>query len=325
MLPEPLRGQSDGIPERAPHPEPFRAFAAELLAVVPPLTLVSLSRNGASARAIAGNLAVAAALVSAVTALSSALGDGMQWLALGVGLYAAVSWAQGLALRDPPAFAMIFKNPALLLASTGFAFAAFVGYGVGFWAAPFFIRVHGVSATEAGTALGLAGAAGGWLGVTLGGLISDPWKRTNPNARLWMGIAAAALGAPAAVLVLSTSNLTLAYGVTFLWNVVGAMWIGPAATTANELVLPRMRAMASAFYLLLLTFIGLALGPYTLGRLSDALAARSGDPAEGLRSALRIGVGFYGLAIAFLLAAMRFVPQAEATRLERARAAGEPE
>ena len=61
------------------------------------------------------------------------------------------------------------------------------------------------------------------------------------------------------------------------------MWIGPGASTVQDLVLPRMRATASAAYLLVVTFIGLALGPYTIGRLSVAL----GDLRTAILLALR--------------------------------------
>ena len=61
-----------------------------------------------------------------------------------------------------------------------------------------------------------------------------------------------------------------------------SLWIGPGASTVQDLVLPRMRGSASAAYLLVVTFIGLALGPYTVGRLSVAL----GDLRTALLCAL---------------------------------------
>ena len=79
--------------------------------------------------------------------------------------------------------------------------------------------------------------------------------------------------------------------------------------------MPRMRAIASAAYLLVVTFIGLALGPYTIGRLSVAL----GD----LRSAMLLALLANGAAAALLLLAARHLPRDEASRLERARRAGE--
>jgi MFS family permease len=80
-------------------------------------------------------------------------------------------------------------------------------------------------------------------------------------------------------------------------------------------MLPRMRAIASAAYLLVVTFIGLALGPYTMGRLSVTF----GD----LRTALLCAVAANALAAVFLALAAHYLPADEASRLERARAAGE--
>ena len=80
-------------------------------------------------------------------------------------------------------------------------------------------------------------------------------------------------------------------------------------------MLPRMRGTASAAYLLVVTFIGLALGPYTVGRLSVAL----GDLRAAVLCALGAGIAGAGL----LVLASRHIARDEATRLERAEAAGE--
>ena len=55
----------------------------------------------------------------------------------------------------------------------------------------------------------------------------------------------------------------------FIYHIGSSVYVGCAATTVTNLVLPRMRAMAGAFFILTLSMIGLALGPYTLGRISD--------------------------------------------------------
>ena len=84
----------------------------------------------------------------------------------------------------------------------------------------------------------------------------------------------------------------------------------------QQLVLPRMRAVASAFYLLVITFIGLALGPYMVGQVSDGI----GD----LTQAMRLALFANGLSVLFLWLAGRHVAQDESSVRERARAAGEP-
>jgi hypothetical protein len=237
--------------------------------------------------------------------------------------YGAFSWAQGLRLRDAPAFALIFGTPALLLAGCGFACIAFVTYGIGFWGAPYFIRRYGVSASEVGLYLGLAAALGGWIGVTLGGVVSDALKQRTPHARLWMGFATVVLAAPIAVGMLYSPSVGLAYALNFAFSIVSPLWVGPGAATINELVLPRMRAIASAFYLLLVTFLGLALGPYTMGKLSDAFLGAGADPAHALRNAMLFGLAPLALSGLLFALAWRRVGEAESTKVARAHAVGE--
>jgi len=101
------------------------------------------------------------------------------------------------------------------------------------------------------------------------------------------------------------------------------MWTGPAATTLNDLLLPRMRALSSAFYIMMITFIGLALGPYMIGFVSDGITSAGAESGEALGRAMTYSLGMLGVASLFILAALRFLPNDEATRLDRARAAGE--
>jgi MFS family permease len=286
--------------------------------VLPPFTLWNLQRSGAGAQGVLRNLAAAGALASGAWLLIGWLGNPAQWIALALGLYAAVSWAQSLTLRDRPAFALIFRTPTLLFAAPGFSFLAFTGYGIGFWTPPFFMRVHGVSVSEAGTILGLTAAVAGWLGVTLGGVWADRWRQERPDARILVGLCAAVLPVPFAIWMLTTESRLLAYVLNFFVGVGASMWIGAGASTVQDLVLPRMRALASAAYLLSLTFIGLALGPYTIGRISVALD-------DDLRSAMLLGLFVNALAATLLLLASRRLHGDEQTRLDRARAAGEPD
>ena len=323
-LREPVRGQSEGLVAPV-EPHPFREFGRELAAVLPGLSLLGLQRVGAGRSGITLNLAVGTAIALVAWLLIRLLGTPAQWVALGIGLYAAFSWGQGLRLRDRATFAMIFRTKALLYGVIGYAFLGFTGYGIGFWAPPFFVRVHHVNLTEVGAILGLTAAVCGWLGVTLGGVVSDALRRYTPNARLWVGIFTASAPVPLAVLLLTAESTAAAYAYNALVSVGASMWIGPAASTVNDLVMPRMRAIASAFYILVITFIGLALGPYGIGRLSDALEISRGfEPGEALRTAMLFALLANALALLFLALAARHLPREEASRLERARAAGEP-
>jgi MFS family permease len=314
-LREPVRGQSEGLEGTTLQEPPVRAFLMELRAVLPPLTLFHLMRAGASGAAIGANLGIAGLLTLSAWLLIEWLGTPAQWIAMAIGLYAAASWGQALILRDRPAHALIFKTPSLILAVVGFAFLAFSGYGIGFWTPPFFLRVHGVSTAEAGTVLGLTAAAAGWLGVTTGGVWADRWRSHRREARLLVGAVTAIGGIPIALWMLTTESRSVAYVLNFFVGLAGSMWLGAGASTVADLVLPRMRAVASAAYILVLTFIGLALGPYTIGRVSVAV--------DDLRTAMLLALLSNVIAALFLLAACRRLAHDEDTRVERARAAGE--
>jgi MFS family permease len=315
-LREPVRGAMDGIAPPPPHPHPFREFARELRAVLPPFTLLHLRLVGAGARALAVNLVAAAALAVAAWAAAIALGTPVQWIALATGLYAAFSWAQALRVRDPASYALVFGTPALRWAALGFAFLAFTGYGTGFWAAPFLIRVHGASESQVGLILGALSALGGWLGVTLGGLLADRLRRRSIHGRLQVGLLTAVLPLPIAWWAFTTHSTATVLALIFPLTFSTSLWLGPGASTVQDLVLPRMRATASAAYLLVVTFIGLAMGPYTVGRLSVAL---DGD----LRSAILWSLVANAVAALLLAIAMRHLERDQACVIKRAREAGE--
>ncbi len=313
-LREPVRGAVDGI-YSAPEPHPFREMLRELRAVLPPFTLWNLWTQGAGARGLARNALAAVAIAAGASALIAATGSHAQWISLGVGLYAAVSWAQGLRLRDPPTAELILGSRAFLFSATGFACIAFTGYGLGFWVPIYLIRVHGEPAADVGTIAGLSAAVAGFLGVTLGGALADRLRKRSVIGRLQVGLLTALSPLPLLLWLLGTDSARVVYVLNFPVGILVAMWIGAGASTIQDLVLPRMRAVASAFYILFITFIGLALGPYAIGQLSDL----TGDLARALRLALCVN----GVACAFLLLAMRHLARDEATLLERAKAAGE--
>ena len=314
-LREPRRGAADGI-YAPPEARPFHEFWLELQSVLPPLTVLHLARLGAGARGLSINVATAAAIAVCTAVLSAATGTPAQWIALGVGTYCACAWVQALGLRDPVAFELIFRSPALRHTALSFSLLAFVGYGIGFWTPPFFIRMHHVDERQAGLVLGGIAALGGLIGITLGGWLADRWRLLWPCGRLYVGMLAAILPVPIACLLLTTRNTTFAYLLTFPLSVCTSMWIGPGASTVQDLVLPRMRGSATAAYLLLVTFVGLALGPYAIGLLSVRLG--------NLRYAMLAAVLADVAGLAFALVATRHLARDESSRLDRARSRGEP-
>ena len=302
-LREPRRGAGEGYVPRPVESRPWRRLAREVAAVLPPFHLASMRRAGAGRREIVSNLRAALGICLAAFVLWRLLGEPAQWFALALGAYAGVSWAQGLALRDPPAFAVVIRSKALRFTVLGFATISFVTNGIAFWSAPFFLRVHGVSPTQVGIVLGLEAAVGGWLGVTLGGLLSDKLAKHSATSRVDVGLLNVVVGTPPLVLMLTAESLRAAYVFFFLAVLGMSLWIGPAAAAVNDLVLPRMRGTATAYYFLLITLLGLSLGPFTMGRLSDALQAAGSSEADALRYGILLAVLAWVPACLFLLLA----------------------
>ena len=222
---------------------------------------------------------------------------------------------QALRLRDAPAAALVFRTRSLRLGCVGFACVAMLTNSFNYWTAPLLMREFGASPATVGVALGPILIAMGWLGVTSGGWLADAWKRRSPVGRLGVGVVSALGSVPCAAALLLAPDLPRALVATAGLQFFAALWIGVGPTLIQESVLPRVRATAASFYGIVFTFMGYALGPYLVGRLSDA----TGD----LRVALAWMLCASGVAVVLFLLAMRHVARDEATLLARARAAGE--
>lgn len=325
-LKEPIRGRAEGLPEPAKVENIGGKLWTDVSSVIPPLTLLHLAPFGA--RVLGTNIAAGLAFAALATLLIKVTGDLPQWIAICLGGYAVTSWAQSLKQRDRPTYALIWGTPTFILALVGFGTISFVGYSIGFWATPYAIRTFVVPMAASGQPLpwyastemvalilGGWGAAGGFLGVILGGTISDWVKRRNAGGRIIVAALAVLVPAPFIWLMFKTDSL----GLFLLYNfplAFGSMYVGIAAATTQDLVLPRMRGAATATYFIGTTLIGLGLGPYFTGAVSKV----TGSLSTGVLALLLMAP----LTLTCLFLVYKKLPKAEASRIERARAAGEP-
>lgn len=264
-LREPIRGISEGLIARK-HAAPLRVLGSELVSILPPLNLIGIRANK---RALAVNFGAAVAIVLGAWGLIALTGSVAQWVASAFGVYVTVSWVQSLKIRDPATFGMMFRSKSLIYTMLAFPTTAFVGYGAGFWIPPLLLRLHDVNAAEVGMYIGLGAAAGGFIGIVLGGILADRLKQIFPSGRLVLGYIVILGSAPLLLLLLYADSLVAVYWLNFALTLFSACGGGVPPTTAADLVMPRMRAVAGAYYILMNTFIGLALGPYVMGQLSD--------------------------------------------------------
>jgi MFS family permease len=323
-LREPQRGASDGLPQPIVRRGAWSEFGRELAAILPPLTLLTAARNGDLKRNLVA-LAVTGALAAGLIWLT---GDWPQWLAYGLGAYAIASWVHALRLRDPATHRLIWGTPTLILLAISFGSISFMTYAISFWAPPYMFRtfysgpadaarllVGMTAAEEVSTILGWSAALAAAAGVILGGVVSDRWRRTDPRGRIFVNMLAVVLPAPAVWYMFTTTSLSGFYLASPVAQFFGSIWVGAAVATLQDLVLPRMRATAGATYVLGTTLIGLALGPYFAGKMS----VLTGSLSTGI-FCLYIVPPFTLLG---LWLASRRLGELEATKVERARAAGE--
>jgi MFS family permease len=313
-LREPIRGAADGIVTPT-SPTPFREFVGELIAIIPPLTLIRAARRGAKALAI--NIGAIAVIGLAIWALAAATGNWLQWLSVGLGAYAVFSWACSLKSRDPATYQLIWGTPAFLYTSIGYGLIAFVSYGVAAFGALYAETVLHQPKTEVGFYLGGGAAAGGFLGIVIGGRVADWAKLRCSWGRVPVILSGAVLPVPFLVYAYTTSNPIGFYIASFLMSGLASAALGPAGATTQDLVLPRMRGTATATFFIATALIGLALGPYFAGFVSTV---SGGNLRLGVLSLLAVGP----VSMILLLLAWRAVPAAEASVVVRARAAGEP-
>ena len=321
-LKEPVRGAIDGLPTPE-NPKPFKGFFEELLAVIPPFTIFGAAKQGAGAlllnlAGLAG-FAILAVVLSKVTAgATSSIVPGIsdQWLFLGVGYYAVFSWATALRARDYPTFSLTWGSPAFLTVVLGYGTVAFMAYSASYWGAPFAERNLGAAKTELGWFLGAPSAVAGFLGVILGGRMADSLLERFANGRVMVIMFGLVTSLPPIVVAYTTTDLTTFYVASFVAQMTSASALGAAAASSQALVLPRMRGMATAIFFLSTTLVGLGIGPFMAGYVS---AVTPGGLSTGMLSTLVVAP----LGFVLLLAALKLVPAAGNSVIERARAAGE--
>ncbi|HAU21832.1 MAG TPA: MFS transporter [Erythrobacter sp.] len=321
-LREPIRGAIDGI-ETPEDPAPFRTFTTELLTVIPPFTLLGAAKRGIGALAL--NLAVFVAAIATARGLTLILdsGDGLiyapitdQWLFLAVGYYAIYCWATSLKSRDLPTFRLTWGSPAFLCTILGYGTVSFMAYAGAYWTAPYAERVFDIDKGSLGLLIGGPAAVAGFLGVTLGGRMADWLFQRNPAGRLYVVLFGLVAPVPVTYVLFTTDGMVLFFVLAFVVQLFASSALGAAAATSQALVLPRMRGIATATFFLATTLVGLALGPYTAGYVSEQ---NGSDLSAGVIATLWISP----IGVILLLAAIKTVPGAAANLMDKARAAGE--
>jgi len=279
----------------------------------------------------------------AVAALDKGLGRTAALIMLGLGggllILAALIHFAGLDLGNPLVIAfagglsavigvslmiarvtasVVLRKKSFWLLALGAASSSVCGYGVAGWLPLFFMRSFDLTLKQVSWYYSGIALIGGLLGIWLGGAIADKLGKRGKGAYPLTPAVAFLISAPCFILAMNSpwliglvlpgggshaQQLTLAFLIFLIPTGLNLAWLGPITAAVQHIAPAPMRSTASALFLLINNLLGLAVGFYYFGWMSDLLAPRFGE--ESLRWAIYTGMGFYLMASVLLIGASR--------------------
>jgi len=211
-----------------------------------------------------------------------------------------------LVVRDPPSakapdaapigqvFPMLARKPVFWLIAFAASSSSLCGYGLATWTPSVLERSFHLGLIERGEFMASVVFIGGCVGVYAGGWLADRFGTVDRGWYARLPAIAWLITAPTFAAGLMAPSLWLAWPLLLIPNALNIFWLGPVITAVQHLVPQRMRSTASASFLLINNLIGLGVGPYLIGSVSESLKKSYG--AEALRYAAVGSTVFYILA-----------------------------
>ena len=178
----------------------------------------------------------------------------------------------------------------------------------GMWNATFLVRSHGLDLQQAGILAGFVGGGSAALGMLFSGWFTDRLISAHPRWQLLIPQIGHGIGivAMATYLLWPADSTFMLAGHTIptamIWCALNGFfavwWVGPCFSMITRIVSPDSRAVAMACQTVLVTLLGVGIGPLAVGALSDLMAPLLA--AESLRYSLLIGCISTALAMGML-------------------------
>lgn len=180
----------------------------------------------------------------------------------------------------------------LLVLSTAITTMGANAYGM--WNATFLVRSHGLELPQAGLLVGMIGGGSAAVGMIFSGWLADHLIRKDAGWQLRLPLLGHGIGFVTMMAYLAwPTGVGLLVGdiqvpSAMLWCALNGFfavwWVGPCFSFLTQIVPVQQRAVAIAFQTILITLLGIGIGPFLVGLLSDLMLPMMGT--ESLRYAL---------------------------------------
>jgi MFS transporter, Spinster family, sphingosine-1-phosphate transporter len=215
-------------------------------------------------------------------------------------------------LRETPERATVLglaRNPAFLTATLGMAMMTFAQGGLLVWMPTFLSRMRGYTLLQANNLFGLIIAIDGTIASLAGGWLGDRLLPRTRSAYYLVSAASMGLGIPVMIIALFNRGPAMVPGIA----VAGFLLLlntAPLNAAIINSVDAHIRATAIAVNLFVIHFLGDALSPWLIGKVSDRSSLETGFVSTVVATALSSAILFYG---------MRFAPSVAASEYQAPR------
>jgi len=240
------------------------------------LLLVSVVMAAAAATWICNSLPVAAARGVVVTVGGVAITvSAVQWTAIAIASYLSCSWIQSLRQRNSETFRLIIGSPAFMGNNLCGGLIGIAMFSTAAFNFIYAVRYLGFQ-PQAGIQLGFVSAILAAPGAILGGILSDRLKVRHPAGRLYMLMVIFTIFGVASALQYTSETSTMFFVYYGIATFFFASWGGITTATGQDVLPAHARGSGYAVQQLGCNLIGLGLGPFMVGLVSDATGSLRG-------------------------------------------------
>jgi MFS family permease len=164
--------------------------------------------------------------------------------------------------------AMLARTPTFLMVCAVGIMVAFAVGAFNHWLPLYLHRVKRLTVPEASFWFGVLSAAGGLLGVVVGGVVGDALARRTPAGHLLTIAGGFIAAAPLGLLLLLNDNRVIFLPALFLAVFFLLLYVGSVNAVIHNVVQPALRATAVAIFVFLINLGGAAFSPLVVGVIS---------------------------------------------------------